>query len=92
MINWADLISQMFNGLVLGALLALIASGLTIVYGTLGVLNLAHSLQDVRDGVRRVEANKLNGVDATWVLPGHGPAWDGGTAEAVRLIRAAAAR
>ncbi|MGH7661600.1 MAG: branched-chain amino acid ABC transporter permease [Vulcanimicrobiaceae bacterium] len=42
MINWADLVSQMFNGLVLGALLALIASGLTIIYGTLGVLNLAH--------------------------------------------------
>jgi branched-chain amino acid transport system permease protein len=32
----------MFNGLALGALLALIASGLTIIYGTLGVLNLAH--------------------------------------------------
>ena len=32
----------MFNGLALGALLALISSGLTIIYGTLGVLNLAH--------------------------------------------------
>ena len=42
MINWPNLISQMFNGLVLGALLALISSGLTIIYGTLGVLNLAH--------------------------------------------------
>ena len=42
MINWGNLISQMFNGLVLGALLALISSGLTIIYGTLGVLNLAH--------------------------------------------------
>ncbi|MGB8040774.1 MAG: branched-chain amino acid ABC transporter permease [Pseudolabrys sp.] len=42
MINWANFISQMFNGLVLGALLALISSGLTIIYGTLGVLNLAH--------------------------------------------------
>lgn len=42
MINWATFISQMFNGLVLGALLALISSGLTIIYGTLGVLNLAH--------------------------------------------------
>ncbi|KQW18314.1 branched-chain amino acid ABC transporter permease [Afipia sp. Root123D2] len=40
--NWANLVSQMFNGLVLGALLALISSGLTIIYGTLGVLNLAH--------------------------------------------------
>src|SRR5262249_50980632 len=41
-INWVNLASQMFNGLVLGALLALISSGLTIIYGTLGVLNLAH--------------------------------------------------
>jgi branched-chain amino acid transport system permease protein len=41
-VNWANLVSQMFNGLVLGALLALISSGLTIIYGTLGVLNLAH--------------------------------------------------
>lgn len=41
-INWANFISQCFNGLVTGALLALISSGLTIIYGTLGVLNLAH--------------------------------------------------
>jgi branched-chain amino acid transport system permease protein len=42
MINWANFVSQCFNGLVLGGLLALISSGLTIIYGTLGVLNLAH--------------------------------------------------
>jgi branched-chain amino acid transport system permease protein len=42
MINWANFTSQVFNGLALGALLALISSGLTIIYGTLGVLNLAH--------------------------------------------------
>lgn len=41
-VNWANFLSQCFNGLVLGALLALISSGLTIIYGTLGVLNLAH--------------------------------------------------
>jgi branched-chain amino acid transport system permease protein len=41
-INWPTFVSQCFNGLVLGALLALISSGLTIIYGTLGVLNLAH--------------------------------------------------
>jgi branched-chain amino acid transport system permease protein len=41
-VNWEAFISQCFNGLVLGALLALISSGLTIIYGTLGVLNLAH--------------------------------------------------
>ncbi|MFJ4553074.1 sarcosine oxidase subunit beta family protein [Streptomyces sp. NPDC088817] len=32
-----------------------------------GVLNLAHTLQDVREGVRRVNANRLNGVDAEWL-------------------------
>jgi branched-chain amino acid transport system permease protein len=41
-ITWGNFFSQLFNGLALGALLALIASGLTIIYGTLGVLNLAH--------------------------------------------------
>ena len=42
MVNWTNFLSQLFNGLVLGALLALISSGLTIIYGTLGLLNLAH--------------------------------------------------
>src|ERR1700674_1611839 len=42
MITRPNFVSQLFNGLALGALLALIASGLTIIYGTLGVLNLAH--------------------------------------------------
>ncbi|OUR75889.1 sarcosine oxidase subunit beta [Alphaproteobacteria bacterium 46_93_T64] len=32
-----------------------------------GVMNLAHSLGDVREGVRRVNANRLNGVDAEWL-------------------------
>ena len=35
---------------------------------------------------------RIDQVDATWVLPGHGPAWDGGVSEAVRLIRQAAAQ
>ncbi|GGJ46985.1 sarcosine oxidase subunit beta family protein [Glutamicibacter bergerei] len=34
-----------------------------------GVLNLAHTLGDVRESVRRVEANQLNGVDAEWLTP-----------------------
>jgi sarcosine oxidase subunit beta len=34
-----------------------------------GVLNLAHSLGDVRSSVRRVHANRLNGVDAEWLSP-----------------------
>ena len=34
-----------------------------------GVLNLAHTLGDVRESVRRVEANRLNGIDAEWLTP-----------------------
>ena len=34
-----------------------------------GVLNLAHSLQEVRDSRRRVYANQLNSVDAEWLDP-----------------------
>jgi branched-chain amino acid transport system permease protein len=40
--SWPVLISQAFNGLALGTLLALVSSGLTIILGTLGVLNFAH--------------------------------------------------
>src|ERR1700760_757491 len=50
MINWPNFISQVFNGLALGALLALISSGLTIIYGTLGVLNLAHGAMFMMGG------------------------------------------
>src|ERR1700710_655185 len=50
MINWPNFISQLFNGIVLGALLALISSGLTIIYGTLGVLNLAHGAMFMMGG------------------------------------------
>lgn len=38
----AQFLSQAFNGVALGSLLALIASGLSIILGTLGVLNFAH--------------------------------------------------
>ncbi len=34
-----------------------------------GVLNLAHTLGDVRESVRRVEANRLNGVDSEFLDP-----------------------
>ncbi|MPY98045.1 MAG: sarcosine oxidase subunit beta family protein [Actinophytocola sp.] len=41
--------------------------GYPILFDQRGVLNLAHSLQDVRDSVRRVNANRLNGIDAEWL-------------------------
>jgi sarcosine oxidase subunit beta len=34
-----------------------------------GVLNLAHSEADIREGHRRVNANRLNGIDAEWLGP-----------------------
>lgn len=34
---------------------------------------------------------RLAGLDATWVLPGHGTPWNGGVEEAVRLVTQAAA-
>ena len=34
-----------------------------------GVLNLAHTLGDVRESKRRVNANRLNGVDGEWLEP-----------------------
>ncbi|UBH05664.1 sarcosine oxidase subunit beta [Leucobacter sp. Psy1] len=34
-----------------------------------GVLNLAHTMQDVRESRRRVNANVLNGVDAEYLAP-----------------------
>ena len=40
-----------------------------ILFSQRGVLNLAHSLQDVRDARRQVNANKLNGIDAEWLDP-----------------------
>jgi sarcosine oxidase subunit beta len=43
--------------------------GYPLLFSQRGVLNLAHSLQDVRDSVRRVHANRLNGVDAEWLEP-----------------------
>ena len=32
-----------------------------------GVMNLAHTEHDVRESIRRVNANRLNGVDAEWL-------------------------
>ncbi len=43
--------------------------GYPILFSQRGVLNLAHNLADVREGKRRVNANRLNGVDAEWLTP-----------------------
>ena len=38
-----------------------------LLFSQRGVLNLAHNLHDVREGRRRVNANRLNGIDAEWL-------------------------
>ena len=38
-----------------------------IMFSQRGVMNLAHNLHDVRESIRRVNANRLNGVDAEWL-------------------------
>jgi branched-chain amino acid transport system permease protein len=60
-LSWANFGSQLFNGLALGALLALIASGLTIIYGTLGVLNLAHGAMFMLGGYAGYAAYQATG-------------------------------
>ena len=70
MINWANFISQCFNGLVLGALLALISSGLTIIYGTLGVLNLAHGAMFMLGGYAGWVAYSYTGSFIVAVIAG----------------------
>lgn len=40
-----------------------------VLFSQRGVMNLAHNLHDVREGRRRVYANRLNGVDAEWLSP-----------------------
>ena len=70
MINWANFVSQVFNGLALGALLALISSGLTIIYGTLGVLNLAHGAMFMLGGYAGYVAFTYTGSFIVAVIAG----------------------
>jgi branched-chain amino acid transport system permease protein len=69
-LSWANLTAQMFNGLVLGALLALISSGLTIIYGTLGVLNLAHGAMFMMGGYAGYVAYQYTHTYAAAVVAG----------------------
>jgi len=69
-INWPNFVSQVFNGIVLGALLALISSGLTIIYGTLGVLNLAHGAMFMLGGYAGWVAYSYTGSFVVAVVAG----------------------
>lgn len=70
MITWPNFISQLFNGLALGTLLALISAGLTIIYGTLGVLNLAHGALFMLGGYAGLVAYNATGSFLIGVVVG----------------------
>jgi branched-chain amino acid transport system permease protein len=70
MLTWSNFVSQLFNGLALGALLALISSGLTIIYGTLGVLNLAHGAMFMMGGYAGFAAYQATGSFTVAVIAG----------------------
>jgi len=70
MITWPNFFSQLFNGLASGALLALISSGLTIIYGTLGVLNLAHGAMFMLGGYAGYVAFQATGSYVVAVIVG----------------------
>jgi branched-chain amino acid transport system permease protein len=70
MISWPNFIAQLFNGLATGALLALISSGLTIIYGTLGVLNLAHGAMFMLGGYAGYLAWLVTGSFVVAVIAG----------------------
>src|SRR5215831_18531968 len=70
MVTWSNFVSQLFNGLALGALLALISSGLTIIYGTLGVLNLAHGAMFMLGGYAGYAAYQATGSFVLAVVAG----------------------
>ena len=70
MITWSNFLSQLFNGLAQGALLALISSGLTIIYGTLGVLNLAHGAMFMIGGYAGYLAFQYTGSFVIAVIAG----------------------
>ncbi len=40
-----------------------------LLFDQCGGMNLAHTLADVREGMRRVNANRLSGIDAEWLTP-----------------------
>ncbi|MBN9564229.1 MAG: branched-chain amino acid ABC transporter permease [Alphaproteobacteria bacterium] len=70
MITWPNFVSQLVNGLAAGTLLALISAGLTIIYGTLGVLNLAHGAMFMLGGYAGFVAFQATGSFALAVLAG----------------------
>ena len=43
--------------------------GVNVMLSQRGVMNLAHTSFDVREARRRIEANRLNGIETEWLTP-----------------------
>ena len=43
--------------------------GYDLQFSQRGLIGLAHSTGEVREGMRRIYANRLNGIDAEWLTP-----------------------
>jgi glyoxylase-like metal-dependent hydrolase (beta-lactamase superfamily II) len=39
----------------------------------------------------KASLSRIAAIEATWLLPGHGPAWSGGIPEAIHAVKAAMA-
>ncbi|MCC2597473.1 branched-chain amino acid ABC transporter permease [Pusillimonas sp. MFBS29] len=63
-------LSQLFNGLATGLLLALISTGLTIIYGTLGVINFAHGALFVVGSYAGYTAYEMTGSFVVAIVAG----------------------
>ena len=40
-----------------------------VMFSQRGVMNVAHSLSDLRETARRINANRLNGIDSEFLTP-----------------------
>ena len=56
-----------------------------------GVIGLQPAPFTLEPATALASLSHLDGIAATWVLPGHGPPWNGGVAEALSRVREAAA-
>ena len=71
------LLVQVLNGLQLGILLFLVAAGLTLVFGVMDFINLAHGVQYMLGAYLGATFAALHGHDAVVQLAANGePDWD----------------
>lgn len=63
-----ELLSQILNGIVLGMIYAMIALGLSVIFGMVGVINLAHGSLFAFGAYFALALKEKVGLGPTWVL------------------------